>query len=127
MRGVLRADRRLPPPSAPPLAVARLGVNPTRHGWNGWLPIEHSVPREALTDCRLRRVVIAAGLAAMRATPRLIDRLRWFARGLFDPNDWRLVQDDSIGIRYLPLTTDGSRRVGTRERVLEVAGRRPVA
>jgi choline dehydrogenase len=106
-------------------ALARLGVNPTRHGWGGWLPVEHSVPREALTDRRLRRVVIAAGLAAMRATPRLVDRLRWFARGLFDPNDWRLVQDDSIGIRYLPLTTDGSRRVGTRERVLEVAGRRP--
>jgi choline dehydrogenase len=106
-------------------ALARLGLNPTRHGWAGWLPVEHSVPREALTDRRLRRVVVEAGLAAMRATPRLIDRLRWFLRGLFDPNDWRLVQADSIGLRYLPLTTDRSRRAGTRERVLDVARRHP--
>ena len=106
-------------------ALARLGLNPTRHGWDGWLSIEHSVPREALTDRRLRRVVIEAGLAALRTTPSLRDRIRWFLRGFFDPNDWRLVQDDSIGLRYLPLTTDGSRRVGTRERLLAVAARRP--
>ncbi len=105
--------------------LAHLGLNPTRHGWRGWLPVEHAVPREALTDRRLRRVVIEAALAAMRATPRLRDRLRWFARGLFDPNDWRLVRDDAIGIRYLPLTTDRSRRVGTRERLLDVARRFP--
>ena len=62
----------------------------------------------------------------MRATPRAASiGCAGSLRGLFDPNDWRLVQDDSIGIRYLPLTTDGSRRVGTRERVLDVAGRRP--
>jgi choline dehydrogenase-like flavoprotein len=105
--------------------LARLGVNPTRHGWAGWLPVEHAVPREALTDRRLRRVVIEAARGAMRATPRLRDRLRWFARGLFDPNDWRLVRDDAIGIRYLPLTSDRRHRTGTRERLLDVARRHP--
>jgi choline dehydrogenase-like flavoprotein len=103
--------------------LARLGFGATGHGWNGWLPVEHAVPWEAVTDTRLRRVVIQAGLAAMRATPRFGDRLRWFFTGWFDPNDRRLVRDNAIGIRYVPLTTDGHRRVGTRERLLKVQER----
>ena len=96
----------------------RLGIAVTGHGWDGWLPIEHAIPWEALTDKRLRRVVIQAGLAAIRATPRFWDRLRWFLTGWFDPNDQRLVRENAIGIRYVPLTTEGHRRVGARERVL---------
>ena len=42
-----------------------------------------------------------------------------------DPNDWRVVSDDAIGLRYTPLTTRNHRRVGTRERVLDVAKRHP--
>ena len=105
--------------------LALLGSQATGHGWRGWLPVEHAVPWEALTDKRLRRVVIQAGLAAMRATPRLGDRLRWFFTGWFDPNDRRLVRDNAIGIRYVPLTTRQHRRVGTRERLLEVRDRFP--
>ncbi len=105
--------------------LARLGINPTRHGWRGWLPVETTIPIEALTDRHLRRVVIEAGLAAMRQAPNLRQRLRWFFIGAFDPNDWRLVKDDATGIRYLPLTTDRHRRYGTRERVLDVARRYP--
>jgi choline dehydrogenase-like flavoprotein len=105
--------------------LARLGINPTRHGWRGWLPVETTIPIEALTDRHLRRVVIEAGLAAIRQAPNLRQRLRWFLIGAFDPNDWRLVNDDATGIRYLPLTTDHHRRYGTRERVLDVARRYP--
>jgi choline dehydrogenase len=105
--------------------LARLGINPTRHGWRGWLPVETTIPIEALTDRHLRRVVIEAGLAAIRQAPNLRQRLRWFFIGAFDPNDWRLVKDDATGIRYLPLTTDRHRRYGTRERVLDVARRYP--
>ena len=105
--------------------LARLGINPTRHGWRGWLPVETTIPIEAFTDRHLRRVVIEAGLAAIRQAPNLRQRLRWFFIGAFDPNDWRLVKDDATGIRYLPLTTDRHRRYGTRERVLDVARRYP--
>jgi hypothetical protein len=84
-----------------------------------------TIPIEALTDRHLRRVVIEAGLAAIRQAPNLRQRLRWFFIGAFDPNDWRLVKDDATGIRYLPLTTDRHRRYGTRERVLDVARRYP--
>lgn len=105
--------------------LARLGINPTRHGWNGWLPTETSIPFEALSDRRLRRVVIEAALAAIAYAPNLRQRFRWFLKGAFDPNDWRLVQDNAAGLRYLPLTTAGHRRYGTRERVLDVASRFP--
>jgi choline dehydrogenase-like flavoprotein len=54
-----------------------------------------------------------------------IDRIRWFLESGLDPNDWRLVQHNSTGIRYLPLTTRGHARMGTRERVREVARRYP--
>lgn len=105
--------------------LSRLGIEVTGHGWNGWLQVEHAVPWEALTDTQLRRVVIQAGLAAIRATPRFADRLRWFFTGWFDPNDERLVRDNAMGIRYVPLTTERHRRVGARERLLEVRERRP--
>jgi choline dehydrogenase-like flavoprotein len=105
--------------------LARLGINPTRHGWRGWLPTETSIPGEAFTDRRLRRVVIEAAMAAIREAPSLGARLRWFLKGAFDPNDWRLVRDNAIGLRYLPLTTDRHRRTGTRERVIDVARRFP--
>jgi choline dehydrogenase-like flavoprotein len=105
--------------------MARFGINPTRHGWKGWLPVETAIPLEALTDRKLRRVVIEAGLGAVETAPSFWQRIRWFLRGTFDPNDWRLVRENAIGIRYLPLTTDGHRRFGTRERVRDVAKRFP--
>ncbi len=52
-------------------------------------------------------------------------RLRWLREGLFDPNDWRLVNGNATGVRYLPLTTSGHARTGSRERVLDVARRYP--
>jgi len=105
--------------------LARYGINPTRHGWNGWLPTEVAIPFEAFTDRRLRRVIIAAALAAINDAPNLRQRLRWFLKGVFDPNDWRLVRENATGLRYLPLTTDRHRRYGARERVREVACRHP--
>lgn len=105
--------------------LARLGLNVTGHGWKGWLPVEHAVPGEVLFDPALFKVVVEATLAAMRATPRWWDRVRWFFTGWFDPNDRRLVSENAIGIRYAPLTTDGHRRVGTRERLLDVQRRHP--
>ena len=101
-------------------------MNPTRHGWGGWLPVEHSVPREALTDRRLRRVVIEAGAgghaghAAARRSAALVPHgLVRSQRPAPGP------ATNAIGIRYVPLTTDRHRRVGTRERVLDVPDRRP--
>ena len=37
--------------------LAKLGLNPTRHGWNGWLPTEKAIPKAAMADRRLARVM----------------------------------------------------------------------
>ena len=42
-----------------------------------------------------------------------------------DPNDWRLVEENAFGIRYAPLTTREHVRIGSRERVLNVACKHP--
>src|SRR5262249_59850577 len=54
-----------------------------------------------------------------------LDRSLWFVRSLSDPNDWRLVKDDAVGIRLPPLATRRRRRNGTREFLLDVQRRYP--
>ncbi len=105
--------------------LSRLGVNLTRHGWDGWLPTETAIPKAVMCDRRLARVIVDSAREAFLEDGHTIDRVRWFLEGLLDPNDWRLVQDNATGVRYLPLTTDRHARKGTRERVLEVASRYP--
>jgi choline dehydrogenase len=106
--------------------LSRLGINLTRHGWNGWLPTEKMIPRAVVGDRSLARVIVECALEAFMADGHhRAERMRWFLQSLFDPNDWRLVQGDATGVRYLPLTTDGHRRTGARERVLDVARRFP--
>jgi choline dehydrogenase-like flavoprotein len=105
--------------------LSKIGVNLTRHGWNGWLPTEKMIPRAVIGDRHLTRVIIDSAFEAFLADGHRMDRARWFLQSLFDPNDWRLVQGDATGVRYLPMTTDGHRRTGARERVLDVARRFP--
>jgi choline dehydrogenase-like flavoprotein len=98
------------------------GIDPSRHGWSGWLPTEKAKPEDAIADERVRETIAASVSNALQAVgaPSLA-RLE----ALFDPNDWRVVERDEVGARYTPLTTDNHRRVGTRERLLDVAKRHP--
>jgi choline dehydrogenase len=105
--------------------LAALGINKSRHGWRGWLTTERALPLEALADRSLRKAVADAAIEAFREDGQEIERIRWFFESGLDPNDWRLVADYSTGIRYLPLTTSHHHRVGTRERLMEVARRHP--
>jgi choline dehydrogenase-like flavoprotein len=105
--------------------LSKVGVNLTRHGWNGWLPTEKAIPMAAVRDRRLTHAIAASAREAYLEDRQKLDRARWFLQGWFDPNDWRLVQGDATGVRYLPLTTDGHARTGTRERLLDVAKRYP--
>jgi choline dehydrogenase-like flavoprotein len=52
-------------------------------------------------------------------------RLRWLVEGQLDPNDWRLVKQNAIGMRYVPLSTTNHSRTGSRERVLDIASKFP--
>jgi choline dehydrogenase len=105
----------------------RAGHDPSRHGWTGWLQTEKSIPRAAFLDKDLRTTILESARAVL-SSPELAltdaDRRARFDSQL-DPNDWRVISEDAIGLRYTPMTTKDHRRVGARERVLDVAKRHP--
>jgi choline dehydrogenase len=100
--------------------------NPTRHGFSGWLPTERPrPPRDALRDREMMNVIERSAFGAIAGLEHPLKRLFWFFRAKGDPNDWRTVRRNAFGIRYIPQTSDDAVRVGSRERVLEVARRHP--
>ncbi len=105
--------------------LSALGINQSRHGWRGWLSSERALPLEVVADRQLLKAIADAATEAFNEEGQKVERIRWFLESGLDPNDWRLVADNSTGIRYLPLTTLNHQRVGTRERLLEVARRYP--
>lgn len=105
--------------------LAMFGINPTRHGWKGWLTTQRAMPGNLLGNRALAESIVDAGVEAFLEDGQQIDRVRWFVESGLDPNDWRLNQSNSTGIRYLPLTTSNHARCGARERVLDVARRFP--
>jgi len=100
-----------------------LGLDPTGHGWNGWLRIERFEPQQALGDRWLTWSMAAGALAALHGIPGWLGMLLRLVRAKGDPNDVRT--DGKEGVWYAPLSTAGHRRVGARERVLEVVARQP--
>jgi choline dehydrogenase-like flavoprotein len=107
-------------------ALARIGINPSRHGWDGWLQTERAIPRAALRDRDLRTAILDSARAALEdSSARSRFRIGALSSRDADPNDCRIARDDAIGIRFTPLTTKNGVRVGTRERLLDVAARHP--
>ncbi|HEY6322003.1 MAG TPA: GMC family oxidoreductase [Thermoanaerobaculia bacterium] len=104
--------------------LAKLGINPSRHGWRGWLHTEVSIPEAALKDRDLTKVIGSALIPALEER-RLRERLRWLFKSFADPNDWRLTKANAVGLRVVPLTNRGRQRMGTRERVVETARKYP--
>lgn len=100
--------------------LARLGINPTRHGWDGWLETEKAIPKSALGDEDLVKTLIKSVREAFTEGVSPLERIKWMLWGQLDPNDWRLVRDNAFGIRYTPLLTRNHGRLGTRDRLLEV-------
>lgn len=105
--------------------LATLGINPTRHGWNGWLRTEKEVPEAVLEDKKLTKMLAESALEAFARCGHPVEQARWWIKSQLDPNDWRLVRDNAVGACYTPMTTSHHRRTGARERVLDVAGKYP--
>jgi choline dehydrogenase len=105
--------------------LAKLGINPTRHGWKGWLRTEKAIPLQALGDRGLVTTILDSAVKAGKAQPNREEGLDWTIQGQGDPNDWRLVAKNATGIRYPPLSNRNHQRLGTRERILEVQARYP--
>jgi choline dehydrogenase-like flavoprotein len=102
-----------------------LGINPTRHGFGGWLHTEKAIPMMPISNYQLFEVIADSAIVAIEYIGEKVDRVRWMLESQLDPNDWRTVKQNSIGLRYLPLTTRRHARNGSRERVLEVAAKHP--
>ena len=105
--------------------LAAIGINPTRHGWNGWLRTERALPLRVMLNKKLAKTMFDAVRAEFKSDGQRLTRLRWFFEGHMDPNDWRLVRENAVGIHYTPMTTHNHQRAGTRERLLDVARRYP--
>jgi choline dehydrogenase-like flavoprotein len=96
--------------------LSKLGINSSRHGFGGWLHTERAV-------IAARHLIPPIAVDAMMA--ERIRRRRMPMLDSFDPNDWRVLRNASSGIGYLPMTTQRHSRVGSRERVLDVARKCP--
>jgi len=102
--------------------LAAVGPNPSRHGW---LQVEKAVPAAAVGDFGLVQVLLDSAHEAFGDIGQPIERLFDFVEAKADPNDWRLVTENAVGVRYTPLATRNHARNGTRERVLETAQKYP--
>ena len=72
--------------------LARFGLDPTRHGWNGWLQTEKSLPIwDLLHDRRLVVAITTFVVGAFLRLPSRLRRLWWFFAARLDPNDWRQI------------------------------------
>ena len=96
--------------------LARLGIDPTGHGWDGWLPVEKAIPMRAFSDASLMRSVFRTSLVELGRKRGLAARLTAFTQNWGDPNDIR--RDGQDQLCYLPLSTFRHARFGTRERLL---------
>jgi choline dehydrogenase len=106
--------------------LAKLGANPSRHGWDGWLQVEKAIPpAAALEDHGLVQVLLESAATAFDDIGQPIERVHDLVEAKADPNDWRLVRENAIGVRYTPLTTRNHARTGARERLLETAQKYP--
>ena len=106
-------------------ALARLGWNPTGHGFHGWLTTERGMPLRLFRDRRLKRTIKNAVLAATAFLPKAAERWGWLVVGQADPNDERLVDGQSWGLAAAPLSTASHRRSGPRELLLATKAKRP--
>ena len=98
-------------------ALRRVGIDPTGHGWDGWLHTEEAVPHEAMGDRALLRTLRGTARSFVSHLPLpLASVLRWLW-GHGDPNTRRWGRRSFEGLCYTPLSTRGHRRMGARERL----------
>jgi choline dehydrogenase-like flavoprotein len=102
-----------------------IGLDRSRHGTTGWLNAEKAIPFEALFDRDLVDVLITSVAAAIAPSGFGLPGIASLFEAHADPNDWQVVERAAEGIFYAPLTTSDHRRVGTRERLRDVARRLP--
>ena len=93
------------------------GINPSEHGFSGWLHTQTANPLLILKDEELLKLVAVAAVRSLAANLGDVDVS---LSSLFDPNDWRTIcSNDREGVNVTPLATHSGCRNGVRERLLE--------
>jgi choline dehydrogenase len=105
--------------------LSRCGIDPTGHGWAGWLDTETARALDALRDDTMVRLVLRSARAAVRTARHPLCSLRTLLLGEADPNSRLPGQGSFEGVCFTPLTTSSHQRCGTRERLIDVASRYP--
>jgi choline dehydrogenase len=103
----------------------KLGIDPSRHGFGGWLTTSVADPRLVFPESELRGLLWDSVRAAMRSLGLPPGNVVEDALTGLDPNDWRLVRRSARGIRQTPLATRGGRRIGPREHLKQIEARHP--
>lgn len=101
-----------------PRLLSKLGINPSGHGWKGWLDTEKAVPMSALNEGNLFRTVSCYAEEALALSGNIFNTIQGFFKSWADPNDRRFAEGDFSGVCYTPLSTRNHSRMGTRERIL---------
>ena len=104
-----------------------LGIDRTGHGWDGWLRTEKAIPKAALRDERLVESVMLAAATALggeRPTP-LPARCAGSCAAPATPTIGDVVHGSSRASATRRSPRADHRRVGARERLLDVAERHP--
>lgn len=101
--------------------------NPTRHGFNGWLPTKVANPKLLVRDKQLFRLLFDSATEALfhvKATKwrRVWNSLKNTANAL-DYNAWKIANQNSVGIFQTALSVNGVKRSAVREYVEQVESR----
>ncbi len=129
-RSMRRIARRLENCHHSPLwrMLSRLCVDPTGHGWHGWLHTERSIPQQALGDEQMTQLVGKTTYAFVRSLPHPLASIWHWLWGAGDPNarfsrPW--PPGSFQGLCYAPLSTKAHSRNGTRDRLMAVSQLHP--
>jgi choline dehydrogenase-like flavoprotein len=106
-------------------ALALLGINPTGHGWRGWLRTERPMEFGVLGDEEMVLTIAASVLEFVRRLRHRWRTLSKWLRRAGDPNARSWGRRSFQGMCYTPLSTADHERAGAGERVREVAARLP--
>jgi choline dehydrogenase len=105
--------------------LSYLGINPTRHGFGGWLSTEAALPESALWDHELIKIIANSALGSLGKLSGTFERIEDLLKSLGDPNDWRLEAEHPEGIYFTPLATRDHARNGSRERIRQIQRKYP--
>ena len=96
-----------------------LGFNPTRHGFNGWLPTKVANLKLLKRDKQLQKLLLDSVIAVHeKVSPNPLRRLLRTLIFKADANSWGLVKRNAEGFRLTALSVDRKlRRSAAREYV----------